>query len=176
MQNGQEAVSLFAKSGRIYQDLQLALTNPQGTSNESIGIQVILREWIDVDIAYEFRGFAHNRQLHALTQYYDMIYFPQLMEEKESICSAIQLFFIQLASKIPLAHYIIDFALIKQPDDAWKVIIIELNPFSTNTDAGLFSWSKDYNILTQGPFEFRVLEKPYKNLRKMVFDCWREML
>mmetsp|Transcript_7597 Transcript_7597/g.10480 ORF Transcript_7597/g.10480 Transcript_7597/m.10480 type:complete len:336 (+) Transcript_7597:34-1041(+) len=173
--SGHEAVNLFAKSGRIYQDLQLALSNPQSTSEDTIGIQVILREWIDVDIAYEFRGFVHSRKLHALSQYYDMIHFPQLQVEKDSICTAIHNFFGELASKIPLEHYIIDFALLKQ-SGTWTVIIIELNPFSSNTDAGLFSWSKDYAVLTQGPFECRVLEKPYKNLATMVFDCWKEYL
>jgi len=65
---------------------------------------------------------------------------------------------------VPLDNYICDFCIVKD-----KVYIIELNPFATTTDAGLFAWGADEKILKDGPFEFRIVEKSKKSFRKISF-------
>jgi hypothetical protein len=51
---------------------------------------------------------------------------------------------------ISQSSYIIDFFVGKE-----KIYIIELNPFHSGAGPGLFSWSKDRQILFGGPLEFR---------------------
>lgn len=55
--------------------------------------------------------------------------------------------------------YIVDFAVCGE--NLGDILIIELNPFMESTDAGLFSWKEEKDLLQNGPFEFRIrTEKP----------------
>ena len=38
--------------------------------------------------------------------------------------------------------------------------MVRLNPFYTAIGACLFTWTENGKVLTQGPFEFRIVEAP----------------
>lgn len=148
--SGSEALDILRHSDRVLLDLTEALD-----LSEQFNMAVILREWIDVPIQMEFRGFVRNRTLTALSQYYHYVYFPELESMKDEIQHKIFDFFEAVKDKIPLESCIMDFILI---DD--QVRIVELNPFVFGTEAGLFSWKSDQEILEKGPFEFRIRTEP----------------
>jgi len=53
-------------------------------------------------------------------------------------------------------------------------MIIELNPFFADTGACLFSWKSnvDRDIISKGPFEFRILEKPIDSSLEIFDQKW----
>eukprot|EP01090_Pellita_catalonica_P000119 TRINITY_DN10087_c0_g1_i1.p1 TRINITY_DN10087_c0_g1~~TRINITY_DN10087_c0_g1_i1.p1 ORF type:complete len:365 (-),score=63.79 TRINITY_DN10087_c0_g1_i1:6-1100(-) len=172
--SGKEAIDLFLKSSRIKTDLEIALKAAAGDESK-FEIQVIIREWKEILIQHEFRGFVTNNKLNALSQYFDVCYFPDLVRDKADIAEKIQTFFTKEVTKRVQfrSDYIVDFCIAED-----KVWIIELNPFNYNTDSCLFSWKKDVAILegtnTAVPFEFRVLEKPYKNVVFYAIKPWKK--
>jgi len=132
-------------------------------------IEVVVREWMDIPISNEFRGFVNNKQLNGLSQYFDMCYFKELHEDKEAIAHRIHEFFAAIKDDIPLASYILDFCITR----AGKEYIIELNPFSRTTDAALFNWDHDAEVLNSGPFQFRLREAPIRQAKHEVLGPWK---
>jgi hypothetical protein len=65
---------------------------------------------------------------------------------------------------------VVDFAI----DRTGCVWIIEINPFVQSTDAALFSWQQEREILERGPYEFRIRTEPIKNVRRLFADEWRK--
>jgi len=158
-----EAMDLFLKSYRILEDLQLGLQN-----EETFNIQVIVREWLDISISHEFRGFVYNKQLNGLSQYFDFCYFPQLKDEQAKIIDACKDTFDNVRDKIKLSNFILDFALVGD-----KAYVIELNPWLETTDSCLFKWFKDLKVLEYGPLEFRCNTRPVPGVKGQVLSVWK---
>jgi hypothetical protein len=164
--NADEALRWFIRSGRVCQDVDLALEQP-----EPFPIQIIIREWIDIPLWAEFRGFVYNKEFVALSQYFDGCYFEEVVAQKDEIQSKITEFFnTHLKPLVPLTNYIVDFAI----SSAGKVYVIELNPYNPNTDSCLFSWSRDVQLLKEGPFEFRYRTQLNRHLD--VLEVWKPLL
>ena len=74
VKSGEEAVSLLLSSQRIYDDLFLSLqrVKEKGVKWE---MEVLVREWRDIDPALEVRGFVVDRKIVALCQYQVLIFF-----------------------------------------------------------------------------------------------------
>jgi len=139
--NGKEALSLLCSSERIYEDLVAEF------EKKEFHQLLIIRDWVDIPVEHEYRGFVHNKRLNAISQYYHTIFFPDLPPVWEANMTKIKSFFAQkLSATIPLDSYIIDFALVKK-NNSDDIIVIELNPFSIATDSNLFSWKEDIEIL-----------------------------
>ncbi len=92
-----EVMNTFLASERIYEDLQLASEHPAKWSQK-----FVLRQWIDIPIEYEFRGFVYNNELTALSQYYHFCYFPEIAHKKSLIQQKIKTFFNHVKSHVPL--------------------------------------------------------------------------
>jgi len=175
--DGKEAISLFLKSTRIKDDLEMCLKQltDNTTNNDEdklIPIKVIIREWKEITIENEFRGFVFNKQLTALSQYFDTCYFETLKQNNAAIEKTLKQFFEdKIRPRIQFKNnFIIDFCITTNKE----VLLIELNPFLTTTDSVLFSWKNDKKILTgEKEFEFRVLERPIKNLQHCVISPWK---
>eukprot|EP00475_Leptophrys_vorax_P041110 TRINITY_DN7730_c0_g1_i10.p1 TRINITY_DN7730_c0_g1~~TRINITY_DN7730_c0_g1_i10.p1 ORF type:complete len:110 (+),score=35.32 TRINITY_DN7730_c0_g1_i10:99-428(+) len=89
--------------------------------------KVILREWDDSVPEFpgaEFRGFVHEKKLNAVTQYFNMVYFPDVSSNKDVLARRILDFFEIVKDLIPHNSYVIDFLV--QPD---VIKVVELNPF-----------------------------------------------
>ena len=153
---GKEAIELLTDSERVYDDLLTALEHLVKHPKEFTQ-KIIIREWIDIPIDMEFRGFVYNKTLNALSQYYHYCFFPKLVQELPMIERKIKDFYKSIRDLVPLDSFIMDFAVLED-----KILIIELNPFFLGTDPCLFSWKTDKKIFEDGPYEFRIKKEPVK--------------
>jgi hypothetical protein len=48
---------------------------------------VAIREWVDVNVSHEFRGFVKNGVLTAVSQYNHLVAFPSLLEDDAGACN-----------------------------------------------------------------------------------------
>ena len=122
----------------------------------------------------EFRGYVSNGNLNALSQYNFLVHFPDLIKEKNEIVEKIKQFHknvIHNKLKHKFSSYVIDFAITGN-----KIWVIELNPFLSSTDGALFSWNTERNLLENGPFEARFVEKPPAGAKALLANSWREIL
>ena len=111
VKNSEEVIEMFIKSERIYQDMLLALSN-----TERFRENFVIREFVDIEVDMEFRGFVFNEKLNALSQYNYLIYSDNLYKNKTIIQDLILDFFNQqvspLLSKSSFSkNYVIDFAV-----------------------------------------------------------------
>lgn len=122
------------------------------------------------------RGFVHNNVLTALSQYHDMLFLPSFAAHPEKLQSIVQriqtVFANELAPKLQtFGSYVIDFAIGQDNDE---VYVIELNPWATSTDSCLFSWTKDAQVLQNGPFEFRWRKMAMKGWKHVAIEPWKK--
>jgi len=132
-------------------------------------LKLVIRQWVDFDIAYELRGFVCNNQFTALSQYYYDCYFDVLVQQKDLIVASVQHYWEnearsvepsigaslfeglancvrhQVKGKPPYDSYVIDFTVLPHRGDLAEgellpVTIVELNPFDEYTDSALFNW------------------------------------
>ena len=75
-----DALDLFLRSERIYQDMLLALERPDRWDEH-----FAVRRWVNIDVGMEFRGFVHDGRLNALSQYNHLCYFPELIAQRDAI-------------------------------------------------------------------------------------------
>ncbi|XP_064384704.1 uncharacterized protein LOC135333633 [Halichondria panicea] len=157
VKTGKEAIDLLRRSVSIRNDL-----NQLKAFGGVEGVQVSLSvcRWQEQVASYpgmEFRGFVYKNELNALSQYNDTAYYPNTDTYFNTIQAKVQDFFkanIQESLR-ELENYIIDFYV--TPD---KVLVIRLNPFYTAIGACLYTWNENGKVLTQGPFEFRIVDAP----------------
>lgn len=111
IKNAEQVIEMFIKSERIYQDMLLALDHP-----EKFNENFVIREFVDIDVDMEFRGFVFNGKLNALSQYNFLIYSKRLNENKNEILKLISDFYYTEVSPLLLksgfiSNYVIDFAV-----------------------------------------------------------------
>lgn len=78
--NAEEAIEMIIKSERIYQDMLLAIDNPDRFKEN-----FIIRKFYNIDVDMEFRGFVYGMRLNALSQYNYLICSNRLVESKEHV-------------------------------------------------------------------------------------------
>jgi hypothetical protein len=113
------------------------------TSDENTGeapeipYHLILRKWITLNPAVEFRCFVRNRSLIALCQR-DLNHFEFLFNMQDKLRDLIQDFFnLRLRDTFPDANFTFD-VYVPPPHD--KVWLMDVNPWAIRTDPLLFSW------------------------------------
>jgi len=151
VRSGKEAMEVILVSVRILEDLQMAMVFP-----ELWDVCVIIREWTDIPIEMEFRGFVHNKKFTALSQYYYDCFFLKLKQNKDAIASQILEFWENMKEKIPYNSYNVDFVILES-----GVKIIEFNPFDESTDGALFHWKLHKHLLEEGPFTFKIINESW---------------
>jgi len=171
--NGQQALKLLTMSHRVFEDL----SSVKDFIKFELNTKIVLRRWDKILIdkpEMEFRAFVFKNQLNALSQYDYASCYPELVKNKLNIQEKIQSFFNLVLKEKLKTHetYILDLFVY---GDSIKVI--ELNSFETWTGACLFSWAEDKNLLLNGPFSFRIVEKqPQENLFYMIPFGWRNFM
>ena len=126
-------------------------------------MSLILREWVVFNPMYEIRSFACGRKLTAASQYQEEVIVPWMIQNKDKIKNELETFFYsKVEPTMDIDHACIDFAIhteIKNGVEQIKdIFVIELNSFGFRTGSNMFDWGdeKDYEIMTKGPYEFRV--------------------
>lgn len=157
--SAKEVLETLLHSDRVITDeLPLVLEHKDVQWKEHI----VLREWVDIPIQYEFRGFVYDNRLTALCQYYDEVLYTDLVTNKDKIQSLVLNFFEKIKDDVPITpkEYVLDFLVDVREE---RVRIVEINPFGKPDGMGtgtvMFDLKKpeDVSVLFgDSPFEFRV--------------------
>eukprot|EP00475_Leptophrys_vorax_P023699 TRINITY_DN32513_c0_g1_i1.p1 TRINITY_DN32513_c0_g1~~TRINITY_DN32513_c0_g1_i1.p1 ORF type:complete len:375 (+),score=101.55 TRINITY_DN32513_c0_g1_i1:25-1149(+) len=182
--SSEDVFKLLAVSYRTTGDLIRAVEN---VDVSPWNMKFVVREFVEMPIETEFRGFVYNGNLNALSQYYDDTYFNSI--DPVEMPKQIQNFFLKEVREAgmfsggggaavddelkesPLQNYIMDFVIM--PDN--EVKIVELNPFSVQTGSCRFHWIQDKSIIENGPFEFRFRESPHESA-DLAISPWSEFV
>lgn len=176
VKNGVEAVQLMISSTRVGEDLDYALQ--PGDSGFADRSCLVIREWVQIPLWAEFRGFVWNNKLTSIGQYNHPVVFPELKDQVPKILPALENFFEQMKSCIPLDRYIIDFAWTPEG----KVYLVEVNPFDGEivfpASTGLWNWDVDRNQMIHGPLELRIRDNEQDEhvLKTNIDPMWRAVL
>ena len=175
VKSGLEGVQLLVSSNRVGEDLEYALE--PGDSDFSKRCSLVLRQWVDIPLWAEFRGFVWDRKLTAIGQYNHPVVFSELGSDIDKIKSNLEEFYDSIKSQIPIDRYIIDFAW--TPD---QVYLVEINPFDGEivfpASTGLWNWDSDRNQMMHGPLELRIrkTELDPNILKRSTDPLWRSVL
>ena len=97
--SGAEVIETLLHSYRVVMDeLVLVLEHKEKVWKE----QIFLRQWWDVPIHFEFRGFIYGNELTALCQYYDGVYYEDVIHQEETIEKLIKDFFEEIKDRVPI--------------------------------------------------------------------------
>jgi len=154
--SGAEALQFIEKSQRTYEDIQmLKLLHGE----ENFDMKLITRKWEHFLPEWEFRAFIVNDEITGCTQYYKLCYVPELVANKEKVGEHIKNYFNSIKHLIPITNYTIDFAVSPDLCTTW---VIEINHPPPIAGTSLFDWESenDKKIMQEGPYEFRITEKP----------------
>lgn len=141
-----EIYLLLNASNYIMHDLEHAYDECQEDSNDTITpeVELVLREWFDVNPALEFRVFVKDKRVIGATQR-DLNYYDYLEALSNTFKDLIDEFVENvILSKFPDTSFVLD-VYIPRPFN--KVYLIDINPFARKTDSLLFSWNE---LITQG--------------------------
>ena len=111
MTSAQQVLEVFQCSERIYQDMLLALEQKQRFREN-----FVVRQFVDIAVDMEFRGFVWQGKLTAISQYNYLIFSERLNSEKENIERTLRQYFSDVIkpklSGSPFPDcFIIDFAI-----------------------------------------------------------------
>jgi hypothetical protein len=138
--SSEEAIALLLASERILDDLELALEDSSNWNQH-----LVVRKWIDMPLAAEFRGFVVKGKLTALSQYFAPCFFANLQGREEQLAAQCRQLLEKICHLIP-SSVVCDFAVLEH-----QVLVIEINPFNDyegcGTSACMFDWKKDRQIL-----------------------------
>jgi hypothetical protein len=151
-----EEVFLLLKSSDVMMhDLLHAYDDCESPPDQPIRPVLVLREWLSLNAAQEFRCFIRQHQLIAISQR-DTVHYPFLANAQSFIQQSIQQFYQQhIHQKFPQSNYVMDVYVhqLYQPDS--KVQLIDFGPFGGSTDPLLFTWSE---LSTLDNFSLRLVQ------------------
>jgi D123/Zinc finger, ZZ type len=148
-----EVLDLFAKSQRTYADLTRTLLEQSERDDDEFQMELVVREWRDIAVEYEFRVFVVEQRVVAISCYYALCYVPRIAENVDAIRDAIVDFFERrlkpiISAKLSLRTYTVDVVL--DPDDFANMQVVELNHPPPLAGTALFDWDdeNDRRLLT----------------------------
>lgn len=121
VQTGAEAIDMFIRSERVYQDMLLCTAKSPHRFRENF----VIREFRNIDVDMEFRGFVFDGRLTALSQYNYLLHSERLCQNKQAIGQLIRDYFgkeigPRLAVPKFSASYVIDFAVFS----SWTIFLL----------------------------------------------------
>lgn len=123
-----------------------------------IEYELVLKQWVDINPALEFRVFVKERKIIAVSQR-DINHYEYLAELVPKFRSQLDRFFEEVAQRnLPEKDVIMDVYI---PKPFKKVWIVDINPFSKKSDSLLFTWNEldELNPSYQNDYDFRVLNE-----------------
>jgi hypothetical protein len=158
--SGQQALDYLLHSLRIQEDLALAEERMASESVpcEDCQFNLVVRELGAFHVRNEVRGFVYRSQFTALTQYNEMVFFPQTLLDEASMVANVTRFMDHLIPQLEgtLESFVVDLVLLEND----QVRVIEVNPFAEYAGSGLFAWEKRADLevlLGRRPFEYRMV-------------------
>lgn len=113
---------------------------------EDVKYNLVLRKWIDIHPAYEFRCFVKNHEIIGISQRHPRSYYHFIKSEKEDIVEDLGVFFSKyLQETFPDPDYVVD--VIREGKG--KIILLDCNPWGPVTDSLLYSWEELENIQSE---------------------------
>lgn len=151
---------LLKSSSYIVHDLTESYSDCVDTTEEIIDdtenqtFELVLRKWVAINPALEFRCFVKDRCLIGVTQR-DMNYFDFLDPLKDSFAGEIETFFEDhLQNTFADPNFVFDVYIPRPYNRVW---LIDINPYAPRTDTLLFSWDELLAIDHTDPeFEYDV--------------------
>jgi hypothetical protein len=153
---GAEALALCSLSNRVISDMKRALDH---LDRVPWHMHFIVREFVPIPLEHELRGFVHQQQLVAVSQYATDLFVPALVRHRAAVAARVQAFFTDNLRPrlVGLDDYVVDLVLLGA--DLATVKVLELNPYTSQTGGGLFDWTVDADVLHgRGAFELRLVE------------------
>ena len=164
--SGKEAMELLTNSSRVQADVAAALRLLEdGVESDQPPLYLIAREWVHAPLQSEFRVFICQRKITGAAQYFQMCYWPELVQKREDYAERI-LKYVQhlLDTTITYERCVIDVAVL--PD---RCYVIEINPVHYSTGAPMYGWKQGTEgraRLLYGPFELRVRDSPMPDAKE----------
>ncbi|KAL7662774.1 Uncharacterized protein ABC855_g4272 [[Candida] zeylanoides] len=127
---------LLNASDHIVHDIDHAFDGCK-QSQTSTDYELVLKKWIDINPALEFRVFVKNNAVSGISQR-DLNFYDYLEGLRTTIVNSITSFCTNhVIGTFPDSSFVIDVYLPRPFDKVW---IIDINPFSRTTDSLLFTW------------------------------------
>lgn len=155
---------LLNSSDHIVDDLDYPFAASETKPAEDVQYELVLRKWLDVNPALEFRVFVKESKIVGISQR-DLNHYIYLESIQDKLKDKILEFIYNsvvpnLKNKLSLDKYIVD---VYVPRPYNKVNIIDVNPFTRKTDPLLFTWNELLLIDTAGEdtdnYEFRLVNE-----------------
>lgn len=143
---------ILKASDHIIHDLDYALEEieeekknevlKERVENEELEYELVIKKWIDINPALEFRIFIHDNKIIGTSQR-DLNYYNYLEDLKPKISKIIESFWNGIKSdknfKFENKNFIMDVYI---PRPFKKLYLIDINPFSRKTDSLLYTWNE----------------------------------
>ncbi|KAI5965714.1 CDC123 [Candida pseudojiufengensis] len=149
---------LLKSSDHIVDDLLYPFSEVEKKEIDiKVEYELILKKWIDINPALEFRIFVKDGQILGISQrdlnHYEFL--KDLQTQLNEIINQFMLEAIDKLKKIDLNSFIIDIYI---PRPFSKIYIIDINPFSRKSNSLLFTWNELLTKKFEKP-EFRLINE-----------------
>jgi hypothetical protein len=138
-----DVFTLLKASDFVAHDLCHSFDHCRGDRARPDQFSLVLRRWYDLDEAGEFRCFAYNKRLLAVSQRHTTAHFPCLseLEFKSVVLTQITACFEKhIKDAFPLERFAFDVFVGRPPRR--KVSLIDFSPWGASTDPLLFEWDE----------------------------------
>lgn len=146
IQSGAEVLELLLHSNRAADDIRWTQMHVEGEWS----MQMVVREWEDIEPELELRAFVSQGRLTGFTQYHRNCFVPSLWQHRETVKQLVLEEFQKVhplvSDMIPQETYTLDFALNK---DLSGIRVVEINDPPPTAGTSLFDWDseEDRNII-----------------------------
>ncbi|AAS52002.1 ADR082Cp [Eremothecium gossypii ATCC 10895] len=151
---------LLNGSSHVACDVSDTLLDWLASTEDEPVMELVLREWLDVNPALEFRVFVRGGEVLGACQR-DLNYYDYLKPLEEKLRTAIEDFVHDvMLQRLPDDTFVADVYI---PRPFTKVWLIDVNPFARETDPLLFSWNELCTLKpnAEGQPELRLVAENY---------------
>ncbi|MBE6384964.1 MAG: hypothetical protein E7048_04765 [Lentisphaerae bacterium] len=150
-----------AKGGAVYSPRSAWQTLRQSekvrkAAQEGLLTSICLRPYRNMTSAREFRLFIKDGKLKGMSQYHLTRHFRRLEGIKETLWSRCQLFINAKSWRLPKEPLVMDVYFTSNYE---RIMIVDLNPWSSETDPKLFKWDEDWDSVPG----LRLMKAPAEN-------------
>ncbi|KAK6454871.1 D123-domain-containing protein [Scheffersomyces xylosifermentans] len=155
---------LLNSSDHIVDDLDFPFAATEEKPKQDVEYELVLRKWLDVNPALEFRVFVKDHKIIGISQR-DLNHYIFLESLQDKLNKRISEFMYEtvipnLDTELGLDKYIVDVYI---PRPFTKTYIVDVNPFTRKSDPLLFTWHELLTIDTMGDdednYEFRLINE-----------------